>query len=259
MTTNASSPLANFRILERTRASVPGLPGLDHEVSSALAALALPPDRMRGQRIAVGVGSRGIADINILVKALCDWLKSQTARPFIFPAMGSHGGATAEGQRAVLAEYGITPELMGVDVLCSMETVPLGSTPEGFRVFTDHHAWGADGVVLINRVKPHTDFSGKIESGLLKMIAVGMAKADGARECHRWSWRFGFETTIRAISAKLLATGKILAGVAVVENEFHQIAAVRAADAAGLVDMEEDCLRMARPLVARIPFPSSTC
>jgi len=122
-------------------------------------------------------------------------------------------------------------------------------------VFTDHHAWGADGVVVLNRVKPHTDFSGRIESGLLKMIAVGMGKAEGARECHHWSWKFGFEPTIRAISAKVLGTGKILAGVAVVENEFHKIAAVRAANAAGIAAMEEDCLKIARPLVARIPFP----
>jgi hypothetical protein len=112
-----------------------------------------------------------------------------------------------------------------------METVSLGATPEGFQVFIDRLAWESDGVVLLNRVKPHTDFSGKIESGLLKMIAVGMGKAQGALECHHWSWKFGFETAIRAMSAKVLATGKILAGVAVVENEFHQVAALRAAGA----------------------------
>ena len=136
-----------------------------------------------------------------------------------------------------------------------MDTVSLGSTPEGFQVFMDRLAWESDGVVLLNRVKPHTDFSGKIESGLLKMIAVGMGKADGALECHHWSWKFGFETVIRAMSAKVLASGKILAGVAVVENEFHQVAALRAADAAGIVAMEEACLESARQWVARIPFP----
>lgn len=255
MPTTNHSPLCSFQILERTAPSLPGLSVLDHQIAGALTALRLPALRMRHQRIAVGVGSRGIASINILVKALCDWLKGQGALPFIFPAMGSHGGATAEGQRAVLAEYGITTELMGVDVLCSMETVPLGTTPEGFRVFMDQHAWGAEGIVLLNRVKPHTDFSGKIESGLLKMITVGMGKAEGALETHHWSWKVGFEKVIRAISANVLATGKILAGVGVVENEFHQIAAVHAADAAGLVAMEEECLKVARPLVARIPFP----
>ncbi len=136
-----------------------------------------------------------------------------------------------------------------------MEIVSLGTTPEGFQVFMDRLAWESDGVVLLNRVKPHTDFSGKIESGLLKMIAVGMGKAEGALECHHWSWKFGFETVIRAMSAKVLASGKILAGVAVVENEFHQVAALRAASAAGIAAMEEACLERARPLVARIPFP----
>jgi hypothetical protein len=136
-----------------------------------------------------------------------------------------------------------------------METVCLGVTPEGFKVYLDRLAWEADGVVVLNRVKPHTDFSGKIESGLLKMIAVGTGKAEGALECHHWSWKFGFEKVIRAMSAKALASGKFLAGVAVVENEFHEVAALRAADAAGIPAMDEACLEMARPLVARIPFP----
>ena len=132
---------------------------------------------------------------------------------------------------------------------------PWERPPRAFRSTSDRLAWESDGIVLLNRVKPHTDFSGKIESGLLKMIAVGMGKAEGALECHHWSWKFGFETVIRAMSAKVLASGKILAGVAVVENEFHQVAALRAADAAGIAAMEEACLETARQWVARIPFP----
>ncbi len=255
MSTNAHIPLGNFRILERTKPSLPELTDLPQQIVSALGALALPAERLRNKRIAVAVGSRGIASVEVLVKALCDWLKRQGALPFVFPAMGSHGGATAEGQQKVLAGYGVTPEFLGVNILSSMETVSLGTTPEGFRVFMDHHAWEADGVVVLNRVKPHTDFSGKIESGMLKMLAVGMGKVDGALECHHWSWKFGYEKTIRAVSAKVLASGKILAGVAVVENEFHQIAAPRAASAADIVATEEACLEMARPLVARLPFP----
>jgi hypothetical protein len=215
----------------------------------------MPAGTLHGKRIAVGIGSRGIASIDVLARELCRWLKDHGARPFVFPAMGSHGGATAEGQRKVLEHYGITPDFLGADVLSSMHTVSLGSTPEGFQVFMDRAAWESDGVILLNRVKPHTDFSGKIESGLLKMIAVGMGKADGALECHHWSWKFGFEPVIRAVSRKVLATGKILAGVGVVENEFHQVAEVRAASASGIVAMEEACLAIARGLVARIPFP----
>ena len=207
------------------------------------------------KRIAVAVGSRGIASLDLLVKAVCDWLGRQGARPFIFPAMGSHGGATAEGQARILADYGITPDTIGVDVCSSMDAVPVGATPEGFRVFMDRLAWESDGVVLLNRVKPHTDFSGKIESGLLKMMAVGIGKREGALECHRWSWKFGFERVIRAMSAQLLASGKILMGVAVVENEYHQIAMLRAAAARDLVTMEEGCLETARALVPRLPLP----
>jgi len=254
MSANAHAPFGTFRILERSAPSVPALGDLPQQVAGALGALALPAERLQDKRIAVAVGSRGIAAISVLAKGVCDWLKGQGARPFVFPAMGSHGGATAEGQQKILTGYGVTPEFLGADLIASMEAVPLGATPEGFRVFMDRHAWEADGVVVLNRVKPHTDFSGKIESGLLKMIAVGMGKVEGARECHRGSWKFGFEKVIRAMAAKVLASGKILGGLAVVENEFHQVAAVRAANAADISGMEETCLVMARPLVARIPL-----
>jgi hypothetical protein len=255
MTTNQTNPLGTLRILERIAPSAPAVANLPLELASALEALALPAEKLCDKRIAVAIGSRGIAGIDILARELCQWLKSQGARPFVFPAMGSHGGATAEGQKKVLTQYGITPESLGADLLSSMETTPLGTTPEGFKVFMDRSAWESDGVIVLNRVKPHTDFSGKIESGLLKMLAVGMGKAEGALECHHWSWKFGFETAIRAMSSKVLASGKILAGVAVVENEFHQVATLRAATADGIAAMEESCLESARPLVARIPFP----
>ncbi len=255
MTTNPTHLLGTLQILERVAPSGPPLADLPRELNRVLEGLAFPAGTLREKRIAVAIGSRGIASIDILARELCHWLMSQGARPFVFPAMGSHGGATAEGQKKILEQYGVTPGFLGVDLLSSMETVSLGTTPEGFHVFTDRLAWEADGVVLLNRVKPHTDFSGRIESGLLKMTAVGMGKAEGALECHHWSWKFGFETVIRAISAKVLSSGKILAGVAVVENEFHQVAALGAADAAGIAAMEETCLETARQWVARIPFP----
>jgi hypothetical protein len=254
MSAKGHIPLSGFRLLERAGASVPPLSNLAKEIHETLSAVGMPPDQLGRHEIAVAVGSRGIASLQEIVRAVCDWLKAQSARPFIFPAMGSHGGATAEGQRKILEDYGITPDSMGAEIRSSMETVSLGATPEGFRVFMDRNAWEAEGVVVVNRVKPHTDFSGKIESGLLKMMAVGMGKADGALECHRWSWKFGFEKAIRAMSHRVLASGKILLGVAVVENELHQVCAVRAAPAEGIVGVEEEALKMARPLVARIPF-----
>ena len=188
------------------------------------------------------------------MQAVCGWLKARGAHPFIVPAMGSHGGGSPEGQRKILEDYGVTEAASGAEIRSSMEAVLIGTTPEGFRVFVDRNAWESDGVVVINRVKSHTDFSGKIESGLLKMMAIGMGKLDGAAEGHRQSWKYGFETAIRAVAGKVLASGKILCGLALVENELHQIALVRAVLPEGLVTHEESTLQLARTLVPRIPF-----
>jgi hypothetical protein len=254
MTTDEHVPLASFYLLGRTGPSLPKIDDLDSAVSGALAGLSIAADKLRGRRIAVTVGSRGIARLNDIVHAVCGWLKAQGARPFIIPAMGSHGGGTAEGQRKILEEYGVTEAAMGVEIRSSMETVLLGTTPEGFRVFMDRHAWESDGVVVLNRVKPHTDFSGKIESGVLKMMVIGLGKLEGATEGHRHARKYGYEHTIRAASGELLASGKILCGVALVENELHEIAAVRAALPEGIMAQEEATFQLARTLVPRIPF-----
>jgi hypothetical protein len=256
MTTDGHIPLAGFYLLDRTEPSLPKLDDLGSSILETLRGLGIAAEKLRGKRVAVAVGSRGIASLKEIVQAVCGWLKAQGAQPFIFPAMGSHGGATAEGQRKILEEYGVTEAATGVEIRSSMETVLLGTTPEGFRVFVDRNAWESDGVVVVNRIKPHTDFSGKIESGLLKMMMIGMGKLDGATEGHRQSWKYGFETAIRAVSGKVLASGKILCGVAVVENEMHQIAVVRAALPQGIVAQEESTFQLARTLVPRIPFPA---
>lgn len=254
MTTDEHISLAPFRILERTAPSVPGVTQLEPEIQRALSALSLPAERLRGRRIALSVGSRGIASLAETARSVCAWLKAQGAEPFVFPAMGSHGGATAEGQRRVLEDYGVTAEKIGAEVRSSMESVSLGRTEEGAEVFMDRQAWESDGVIVMNRIKPHTDFSGKIESGLFKMMAVGMGKAEGARETHRAGRKHGFERVIRGMSAVALESGKILCGVGLVENEFHQIAAVRAAKPQDLATMEEGMLAVAKRLVPRLPF-----
>lgn len=254
MSTDGRIPIGQFQVLERISASTPPLERLDLEIARVLSGLSLPESRLRGRRIAVSVGSRGIANVHEIARAICGWLKAQGAQPFVFPGMGSHGGATAEGQLQILKDYGVTEEYLGAEICSSMESVPVGATPEGFKVFMDRNAWEADGVVVMNRVKPHTDFSGKIESGLLKMMSVGMGKVEGASEVHHWGWKYGFEKVIRSMSAVALSSGKVLAGLAVVENELHQICAVRAARPEGVVAQEEEALALARRLVPRIPI-----
>jgi hypothetical protein len=256
MNGNQHLPISSFYFLNRKAPSRPPLDNLGASVQAHLAGLELAAEKLRGRRIAVGVGSRGIAGLQEIVRAVCGWLKAQGAQPFIIPAMGSHGGGTAEGQRQVLAEYGITEAGVGVEVRSSAETLRVGTTPEGFPVFADRHAWESDGIVVVNRVKPHSDLIGGIESGLLKMMAIGLGKREGATEGHKQFLKYGFETTIRAVSAKILESGKILCGVAVVENEMHAVAEVCAARPEGIVAAEESAIALARALLPRLPFRS---
>jgi len=248
------SPIGRFLTLERTRAPEPALADPGGEARAALDRLDLHPSQLQGKRIAVAVGSRGIASLAGIVRAACQWLLAHGAHPFVFPAMGSHGGATAEGQRQVLAEYGVTPEFLGVEIRSSMDTVKALTTPGGFPVLMDRHAWESDGVLVINRVKPHTRFAGRIGSGLLKMITIGLGKHRGAVEYHRLANRHGSQPVIRSVSETVLGSGKILAGLALVENSRHQIAVIRAARPDNVMSLDEELLVLARSFMPRIPF-----
>lgn len=256
MSTNGNHhlPLTDFYFLERKAPSRPAIADLAGTVQAQLTALGLAPEKLRGRRLAVAVGSRGIANLQEIVRAVCGWLKAQGALPFIFPAMGSHGGGTAEGQREVLAHYGITAEGLGVEVISSTDTLQVGNTPQGFPVFADRHAWESDGIVLVCRVKPHSDLIGKIESGMLKMLTIGLGKREGATEGHKQFWKYGFEPTVRAVSAKILESGKVLCGVGVIENEFHAIADIRTARPDNMVEVEESAIALARQIMPRLPF-----
>lgn len=251
---NHHLPLSSFYFLERKGPSRPAIANLSAAVQAQLAALGVAAETLPGRRIAVTVGSRGIASLQEIVRAVCGWLRAQGAQPFVIPAMGSHGGGTAEGQRHILADYGITEEGVGAEVRSDIETLRVGTTPQGFPVFADRLAWESDGIVVVNRVKPHSDLSGSIESGMLKMMAIGLGKREGAGEGHKQIWKYGFETTIRAVSAKILESGKILFGVAMVENELHAVADVRAALPANIVAVEESAIALARELMPRLPF-----
>ena len=207
-----------------------------------------------GARVCLAVGSRGIDRIDAVVAATVERLREAGADVFIVPAMGSHGGATAEGQLEVLASYGITPEAVGCEIRSDMATVELGEVRPGVPVFLDRHAHdGADLIVPINRVKPHTDFTGEIESGLSKMIAIGLGKQRGADTFHRQGFAT-FHELIPAVAAFTLAHAPIPFGLALVENGHARLVQVEAVPAAGILSRERELLVLAREAMARLPL-----
>jgi hypothetical protein len=206
-----------------------------------------------GARVAIGVGSRGISNIATIARAVVDFWKSKGAKPFIFPAMGSHGAATAEGQADVLAHYGIIEATMGCPVISSLDVVPVGRTPEGIETFMDRNAYESEGVMLVGRVKWHTDFAGHIESGLFKMMAIGLGKFAGAQRYHTYAFKIGLEQVIRSIGRQVLASGKILGGLAILEDANHNTAQVTAVPVEEMEAREEELLRLVKSWMGRIP------
>jgi len=223
-------------------------------VQAEVASLDLGARLERGARVAVTGGSRGVANIAVTLKATCDALKTLGAAPFIVPAMGSHGGATAEGQIQVLARYGVTPEKMGVPILSSMETVEIGRMSWGLPVLVDKHAFEADHIVLVNRVKPHTNFRCHVESGLMKMLVIGLGKHQGALLAHRAAVDVGLDRMVPEVGRFSLSKLPILFGLAVVENARHQTARVKAIPPARIEEEESILLKEAWSLLGRIPF-----
>ncbi len=208
----------------------------------------------KGDRIAITGGSRGVANIDIVIKATADYLRELGAKPFVVPAMGSHGGATAEGQRDVLAHYGITEETVGAPIEATMDTVEIGKTADGLPVLLDRNAAEADGIVPLNRIKAHTDFKGSIESGLLKMMAIGLGKQRGANMYHRAFFHHGFEHVILTVGSLMLDTGKVVFGLGLVENAHEHTAKVAAMLPNELIRRERELLVEAKSLMGRLPF-----
>jgi hypothetical protein len=205
-------------------------------------------------RVAIAVGSRGITDLRALVSSVVMILRKAQAEPFIVPAMGSHGGATAEGQSEILASYGISEEQMGIPVRPAMDTVVLGNTQDGIDVHFSAEALDADAVVVINRIKPHTDFGGPFGSGLMKMMAIGLGKRRGATTCHLATSRFGYEHVIRTVARVTLSSVPILCGIAVIENQVHQIAKLVILTPQTIETNEAELLKEARSLMPMLPF-----
>jgi len=229
----------------------PRLTDIPRTVAERLEGAGLPVKR--GETVAVGAGSRGIASIDVIVGATVRWLRDRGARPFVFPAMGSHGGGTPEGQLSVLEHYGITEATMGCPVRATMDVVQVGEAL-GLPVWLDRHAADADWIGLVNRVKPHTDFKGSIESGLFKMMTIGLGKYKGAIQYHRANVQHGYETVITSVGREMLARARIGFGLGIVENGYDETALVEAFSAQDLEAGERRLLKSAREWMARLPF-----
>ncbi len=207
-----------------------------------------------GDSVAITAGSRGVANMATIIKSLADELKKRGALPFVVPAMGSHGGGTAEGQRSLLERYGITESGMGVPVRATMDTVRIGETPEGIPVLVDKNALEADHVAVVNRIKPHTDFEAEIESGLTKMMAIGLGKHQGATRYHRANNQYGYYRVLTQVAEVVKQRCSVLLGLGIVENGYEQTAVIEAMTSADLLESEKRLLRVAKSWLARIPF-----
>ena len=221
-------------------------------LTAQLEALSSCREIKAGERIAITGGSRGIDRIDEITKTVCNFLKTKGAIPFIVPAMGSHGGATAEGQKEMLATFGITEEAMGVPILSSMETVEIGHTHDGRPIYMDRNAHEADGIVLINRIKAHTSFRGKYESGLMKMMAIGLGKQKGAQNYHQTGFK-AFPAIIEEVGNEVIRLEKIKFGVALIENGYNKLCKIECIEAAGIPAREEELLKESYKTLPR-PF-----
>ncbi len=207
-----------------------------------------------GASVAVAIGSRGIANLDTIVRLTINEIKALKAKPFIFPAMGSHGGGTAEGQRKVLKELGITEESIGAPIRATMEVQEIGETKGGLTIYMDQYAYDADKIVIVNRIKPHTDFDGNIESGLMKMILIGLGKQKGADYYHRVFLSRGCEDVILEGAREIINTGRILFGIGIVENERDETSIIRFVLPQEIEQVEKELLVKAKAMFPALPF-----
>jgi hypothetical protein len=222
--------------------------------AAAVDAFALA-DVPEGGDVAVGTGSRGIANIPIIVRSVVTELRKRGYEPFVFPAMGSHGGATADGQREMLASLGVTEDAINCEIRATMDTTVVGETPDrGVEVHADANAAAADAIVPINRVKPHTDFQGDVESGLSKMLVIGMGKQRGAKTAHEWAMDWSFRNMIPEIASLLVEELPVVGGVAIVEDEHDDTATIEGVPPEGFLDREAELLEEAYDRLPTIPF-----
>lgn len=231
----------------------PVVPDVAQAVKEQIDQLALSSRVHPGDSVAITAGSRGVANIATIIRATAEAMKELGLKPFVIPTMGSHGGATPEGQRAVLEHYGITEETVGVPVRATMAVQQLGNTADGLPVFLDWYASEADHIIVVNRIKRHTDFGGRIESGMMKMMAIGLGKQHGANQYHRAFFRFGFEHVISTVGQFVLKNAPVLCGIGLVENGYEETAKVAACLPEELEKTEEKLLAESKQIVAELP------
>jgi hypothetical protein len=241
-----------FRV--RQQFEGPRVEDIPETVNTELTRLKLQTRIQPGQSVAVTMGSRGIANIHLVIRATIEHLKSIGAKPYVVPAMGSHGGGTAEGQRAILEGYGATEEFIGCPIRSSMETVIVCQTAEGIPVHFDRNAYEADHVLVCGRVKPHTGFVGDIESGLMKMMLIGLGKHEGAKIYHRAITDFSFPQIVRSVAGQVLKKCRVVAGLGIVENGYDETALIRAVHPEELEEREKELLVLAKKWMPRLPF-----
>ena len=205
-------------------------------------------------RVAITAGSRGIADIAQILGAIVEFFKSLEADPFLFPAMGSHGGATAEGQIAMLTQLGVTEASVKAPIVSSMETEEIGLTEDNVPVFIDKKALAADHIVVVNRIKSHTKFKAPIESGLMKMMAIGMGKLKGAELYHKAAVPYTFYKIITDAARLVLTKAPVICAVGILENAHGQTAKISALKAADIESREKELLHLSKKMMARLPF-----
>ncbi len=223
-------------------------------VTSELKKLSLEKKVRPGARVAITGGSRGVANIAEILKATVEFLKSLEARPFIFPAMGSHGGATAEGQVALLAHYRVTEDFVGAPIFSSMEVVEIARTADDVPVYIDKYASESDHIIVVNRIKPHTKFKAPIESGLMKMMAIGMGKQKGADYYHKAALHHTFYKIIVDAGRTVLKNRPVLCALGTIENGYDETAKIVALRPEELEAEEEKLLAQAKRMMPRLPF-----
>lgn len=240
----------------RQKFHAPKIDDIPAEVESQLAALNLGEKVQSGQTVAITAGSRGITNIALIIKSICDHVKSVGGVPIIVPAMGSHGGGTAEGQRAIIEGYGVTEEFTGAEIRASMETVVVDETSHGIPVHFDKVAFECDHVIVCGRVKPHTGFVGPIESGLHKMMLIGLGKHAGAKIYHRAILDYSFTEIIQAVAESVLRKCDILCGVAIVENAYDETRTIEAVAPGKFYERECELLKLSVEAMPKLPFDS---